>query len=93
MQLCSASGPALRLASGAFLVLIALMGSVFCATRTCRSESADALLLDSAKKKTRGHRFSPRPSSARACGEMLRDHFVGGGEERSGMVRPSALRS
>jgi len=27
------------------------------------------------EKKTRGHRFSPRPSSARACGVMLRDHF------------------
>ena len=36
------------------------------------------------RKKTRGHRFSPRPSSARACGVMLRDHFVGSGEERSG---------
>jgi hypothetical protein len=51
VQLCSASGPALRLAGGAFLVLIALMGSVFCATRTCRSGSADALLLGSTKKR------------------------------------------
>ena len=54
------------------------------APRFCGSDSVPYYML--MLEKPRGNRLSPRPSP-------LRDHFIGSGQERSGMVRPSALRS
>jgi hypothetical protein len=76
---------------GAFLVLVTLM-RIGILRDALPADSARALrwpfarrVLGSAKKE-QGHRLSRRSSP-------LRDHFAGSGQERSGTVRPSALRS
>ena len=83
--------PVFALPAGAFLVLVTLM-RIGILRDALPADPARALrwpfargVLGSAKKE-QGHRLSPRSSP-------LRDHFAGSGQERSGTVRPSALRS